>query len=108
MGGRSGAAAVGSRARRRTGPRSACLRRRAGIWWGATISLAPAPRRGVRAQAAAVAHIGIPVVSPSPTLNELYRSFSAGNTFTRSEFRRWMHETMFGAEVGADWTGETS
>jgi outer membrane cobalamin receptor len=43
----------------------------------------------------------------APTLNELYRSFSVGNTFTESN-PNLVPETMTGGEVGADWTGESS
>jgi outer membrane cobalamin receptor len=43
----------------------------------------------------------------APTLNELYRSFSVGNTFTESN-PNLVAETMTGGEAGADWTGETT
>ncbi len=43
----------------------------------------------------------------APTLNELYRSFSAGNTFTEAN-AGLQPETAFGGEVGMDWTGEAS
>ncbi len=43
----------------------------------------------------------------APTLNELYRSFSAGNTFTQSN-PLLQPETVFGGEAGADWIGENS
>jgi outer membrane cobalamin receptor len=43
----------------------------------------------------------------APTLNELYRSFSAGNTFTEAN-PALVPETVFGAEAGLDFTGETS
>ena len=43
----------------------------------------------------------------APTLNELYRSFSVGNTFTESN-PNLVPETMTGGEVGADWTGENA
>ena len=43
----------------------------------------------------------------APTLNELYRAFSVGNTFTEAN-PALVPETMFGGEVGADWTGESS
>lgn len=43
----------------------------------------------------------------APTLNELYRNFSVGNTFTEANPN--LHpETVFGGEVGADWVGEKS
>jgi outer membrane receptor protein involved in Fe transport len=43
----------------------------------------------------------------APTLNELYRSFSVGNTFTESN-PGLQPETMTGVEAGLDWSGETS
>lgn len=43
----------------------------------------------------------------SPTLNELYREFRAGNAVTRAN-EGLRPETVFGAEVGADWVGERS
>jgi outer membrane receptor protein involved in Fe transport len=43
----------------------------------------------------------------SPTLNELYREFRAGNTVTQAN-PGMTPETLFGAEVGADWIGERS
>lgn len=43
----------------------------------------------------------------APTLNELYRNFSVGNTFTEAN-PLLMPETVFGAEAGADWIGENS
>ena len=43
----------------------------------------------------------------APTLNELYRSFSVGNTLTQSN-PDLRPETLFGAEAGADWTTESS
>ena len=43
----------------------------------------------------------------SPTLNELYREFRAGNTITQAN-PLMTPETLFGAEVGADWIGEKS
>lgn len=43
----------------------------------------------------------------APTLNELYRSFSAGNTFTEAN-PDLVPETVFGAEAGLDFSGETS
>lgn len=43
----------------------------------------------------------------APTLNELYRNFSAGNTFTEAN-PNLRPETVFGAEAGVDWTGENS
>ena len=43
----------------------------------------------------------------APTLNELYRSFSAGNTFTEAN-PGLVPETVFGGEAGLDFTGETS
>jgi len=43
----------------------------------------------------------------APTLNELYRSFSVGNTFTESN-PTLRAETMAGGEAGADWSGESS
>jgi len=43
----------------------------------------------------------------APTLNELYRSFSVGNTFTEAN-PNLKAETMAGGEIGVDWSGETS
>ena len=43
----------------------------------------------------------------APTLNELYREFSAGNTTTRAN-AALQPETMWGAEMGVDWMGENS
>jgi outer membrane cobalamin receptor len=43
----------------------------------------------------------------APTLNELYRDFSAGNTTTKAN-AALQPETMWGAEAGVDWVGETS
>jgi outer membrane cobalamin receptor len=43
----------------------------------------------------------------APTLNELYRSFSVGNTFTEAN-PALRPETVFGAETGVDWAGESS
>ncbi len=43
----------------------------------------------------------------SPTLNELFREFRAGNTITQAN-PGLSPETLFGAEVGADWIGEHS
>ena len=43
----------------------------------------------------------------SPTLNELYREFRVGNTDTLPN-AGLRPETVFGAEAGADWVGETS
>ncbi len=43
----------------------------------------------------------------APTLNELYREFRAGNTTTQGN-TALRPETLFGAEVGADWVGEHS
>ena len=43
----------------------------------------------------------------APTLNELYRSFSAGNTFTEAN-PALRPETVFGSEIGADWLWEKS
>jgi outer membrane cobalamin receptor len=43
----------------------------------------------------------------APTLNELYRSFSAGNTFTEAN-AALKPETVFGSEIGADWLWENS
>ncbi len=43
----------------------------------------------------------------SPTLNELYREFRAGNTVTQAN-PGLTPETLFGAELGADWIGERS
>jgi outer membrane cobalamin receptor len=41
----------------------------------------------------------------APTLNELYREFRVGNTDTLAN-PNLRPETLFGAEAGADWTGE--
>jgi len=41
----------------------------------------------------------------APTLNELYRTFKAGNTTTEAN-PALLPETMWGAEAGADWIGE--
>jgi outer membrane cobalamin receptor len=41
----------------------------------------------------------------SPTLNELYRQFRTGNTVTQAN-PNLVPETLFGAEAGADFTGE--
>jgi outer membrane receptor protein involved in Fe transport len=41
----------------------------------------------------------------APTLNELYREFSAGNTVTRAN-PALRPETLSGFEAGADWAGE--
>ena len=43
----------------------------------------------------------------APTLNELYREFRVGNTDTLPN-PGLIPETVFGAEAGADWTGENS
>jgi outer membrane cobalamin receptor len=43
----------------------------------------------------------------APTLNELFRDFSAGNTTTRAN-PALQPETMWGAEAGVDWIGENS
>ncbi|SPE39935.1 TonB-dependent receptor, plug [Candidatus Sulfopaludibacter sp. SbA3] len=43
----------------------------------------------------------------APTLNELYRNFSTGNTFTEAN-PALKPETVFGSEVGVDWIGENS
>ena len=43
----------------------------------------------------------------APTLNELYREFRVGNTDTLAN-PHLLPETVFGAEAGADWTGENS
>ena len=43
----------------------------------------------------------------APTLNELFRSFSVGNTFTEAN-PNLVPETVFGGEAGADWVGENS
>lgn len=43
----------------------------------------------------------------APTLNELYRNFSVGNTFTEAN-ANLRPETVFGGEFGADWVGENS
>jgi outer membrane cobalamin receptor len=43
----------------------------------------------------------------APTLNELYREFRAGNVFTRAN-PALAPESLFGVEVGADWTGEAT
>ncbi|MGD0771844.1 MAG: TonB-dependent receptor [Candidatus Solibacter sp.] len=42
----------------------------------------------------------------APTLNELYRTFKAGNTTTEAN-PALLPETMWGAEAGVDWIGET-
>jgi outer membrane receptor protein involved in Fe transport len=42
----------------------------------------------------------------APTLNELYRTFKAGNTTTEAN-AALLPETLWGAEAGADWIGET-
>ncbi len=42
----------------------------------------------------------------APTLNELYRTFKAGNTTTEAN-PGLVPETLWGAEAGFDWTGET-
>jgi outer membrane cobalamin receptor len=43
----------------------------------------------------------------APTLNELYRVFKTGNTTTEAN-PALLPETMWGAEAGVDWIGETS
>jgi outer membrane cobalamin receptor len=43
----------------------------------------------------------------APTLNELYRTFKTGNTTTEAN-PNLVPETLWGAEAGFDWTGETS
>lgn len=43
----------------------------------------------------------------APTLNELYRNFSVGNTFTEAN-PALRPETLFGSEAGLDWIGENS
>ena len=43
----------------------------------------------------------------APTLNELYRTFKTGNTITQAN-PALVPETLWGAEAGFDWTGETS
>lgn len=43
----------------------------------------------------------------APTLNELYREFSAGNTTTKAN-PLLVPETLWGAEAGFDWIGESS
>ena len=43
----------------------------------------------------------------TPTLNELYRDFRAGNTNTLAN-PLLKPETVFGSEIGLDWTGERS
>ena len=43
----------------------------------------------------------------APTLNELYRDFSAGNTTTRAN-AALVPEKLWGAEAGFDWIGENS
>ena len=43
----------------------------------------------------------------APTLNELYRTFKAGNTTTEAN-AALLPETLWGAEAGFDWIGETS
>ena len=43
----------------------------------------------------------------APTLNELYRTFKAGNTTTEAN-PALMPETLWGAEAGFDWIGENS
>ncbi len=43
----------------------------------------------------------------TPTLNELYRDFRAGNTNTLAN-PLLKQETVFGSEAGVDWTGERS
>ena len=43
----------------------------------------------------------------APTLNELYRNFSVGNTFTEAN-AGLRPETVFGSEAGIDWVGEGS
>jgi outer membrane cobalamin receptor len=42
----------------------------------------------------------------APTLNELYREFKAGNTTTKAN-PALLPETLWGAEAGVDWVGET-
>jgi len=42
----------------------------------------------------------------APTLNELYRDFKAGNTTTKAN-PALVPETLWGAETGFDWVGET-
>ncbi len=42
----------------------------------------------------------------APTLNELYREFKAGNTTTKAN-PALLPETLWGAEAGFDWVGET-
>jgi outer membrane receptor protein involved in Fe transport len=43
----------------------------------------------------------------APTLNELYREFRVGNTDTQPN-AALRPETVFGAEAGVDWVGETA
>ena len=43
----------------------------------------------------------------APTLNELFREFRQGNTVTQAN-PQLKPESIFGAEVGLDWTGESS
>lgn len=43
----------------------------------------------------------------APTLNELYRNFQVGNTLTEAN-PNLVPETVFGAEVGADYVGEST
>lgn len=43
----------------------------------------------------------------APTLNELFREFRAGNSVTLAN-AALRPETLFGAEFGADWTGEST
>jgi outer membrane cobalamin receptor len=43
----------------------------------------------------------------APTLNELYRDFSAGNTTTKAN-AALVPEKLWGAEAGFDWVGENS
>jgi outer membrane cobalamin receptor len=43
----------------------------------------------------------------APTLNELYRTFKAGNTTTEAN-PALVPETLWGAETGFDWIGENS
>lgn len=43
----------------------------------------------------------------APTLNELYRNFSAGNTTTEAN-SALIPETLFGAELGLDFVGEST
>ena len=43
----------------------------------------------------------------APTLNELFREFRAGNTITRAN-PNLLPESLFGAETGFDFTGESS